>query len=571
MLLFRKYAPTAGWLSFLFFLLAVLKPVTAVYAQASILNPQKPAVETPATQWPIDSLGRRTPRGTVEGFIKAVGQENYTLAGEYLNLNGPAPTHRKQSGAALAQTLQRLLDQQGNIIPNGLISNDTTGLTTDDFGPNLDLVGTIKANGETIDVLVEKTKGPNGGPIWLFSSETVQRLPALNGQTNGFTINQWLPRLLKQNKWNGVPIGHWLAMVVLMVLAYLLCWGLTAIGFRLLRLVWAKAREEHPQEVIRAFLIPIRISLAVLLFITVSQQIGISIIVRQRFSEVTAVVGLIALLLLLWQLVDVFSQLTKRRLIHSGQSGGISVVLFLRRGIKLLLIAFGVIAVLNVFGWNVTSGLAALGIGGIALALGAQKTIENFVGSLTIITDQPIRVGDFCKVDGMAGTVEQIGIRSTRIRTPNRTLVVIPNGKLAALTIENFAFRDRILFNPVLGLRYETTPEQIRYLLAEIRSIFANNPSVNPDPARVRFVGWRESSVDIELYAYIDVRDYNQYLEIQETLTLQIMDAVAASGTSFAFPSQTLYMNRDRTTAENKPQPEKTSVRPKQKNEQTKP
>jgi len=212
-------------------------------------------------------------------------------------------------------------------------------------------------------------------------------------------------------------------------------------------------------------------------------------------------------------------------------------VLFLRRGVKLVLIAFGSISILNVFGWYVTTGLAALGIGGLALALGAQKTIENFVGSITIIADQPLRVGDFCKVDGVAGTVEQIGIRSTRLRTPNRTVVVIPNGQLAALKIENFAFRDRMLFNPTLGLRYETTPDQIRYLLDQLRLLLRNHPQINPDPARVRFTGLGDNSLNVEVFAYVDTTDFNEFLAVQEDLVLRMLDILDESGTGVAFPS----------------------------------
>src|SRR5690606_23005857 len=135
------------------------------------------------------------------------------------------------------------------------------------------------------------------------------------------------------------------------------------------------------------------------------------------------------------------------------------------RAAKIAIVALGIIWILGAIGVDITTGLAALGIGGLALALGAQKTIENFVGSVTLITDQPIRVGDFCSVAGTTGTIEKIGMRSTRIRTLDRTVVTIPNGEFSSSKIENYAHRDRFWFHPVIGLRYETTPDQIRYLL----------------------------------------------------------------------------------------------------------
>ncbi len=372
---------------------------------------------------------------------------------------------------------------------------------------------------------------------------------------------QILPDFLIDNKWSGVPIGHWLAMFVVVVLAYLLAGLMATLLVGLLRIFWKKAKEPQVAEVVQAFVLPIRIYLAVWLFVFASENIGVSIIIRHKFSDVTVVVGLVAFLLLLWQLIDVVSQYARRWLLETGQPGRLSAVLFVRRGIKLVLIAFGIISVLNVLGWDVTTGLAAMGIGGIALALGAQKTIENFVGSITIIADQPLRVGDLCKVDDTIGTVEQIGMRSTRFRTANRTIVIVPNGQLAALKIENFAFRDRLLFNPTLQLRYETTPDQIRYLLAELRSVLRNHPKVNPDPARVRFVALGENSLDLAVFAYINTSDFNEFLAIQEDLMLQMIDVVEGSGTGFAFPSQTLYMGKDKTMSEEKTREAERKVR----------
>lgn len=542
---------------------ALLVAVSAISASAQLFKTGTGDTTkvTLVPQRPVDSLGRRTPRGTVLGFIKAVEKEDYVLAARYLNVGGITEKTPAPLGPRLARALQKVLDQRSNIIPRTLISNDTTGIINDDLGPNLDVIGTAEADGEKVDILLEKKEDGADGPIWLFSSETVQRMPALSEKLGGFGIEKVLPDFLIDNKWSGVPIGHWLAMFVLVVVAYLLAGILATLLVGLLRLSWKKAREPQVAEVVQAFVMPSRIYLAVWLFVFASQNIGVSIIIRQKFSDVTVVVGLVAFLLLLWQLIDVVSQYARRWLLETGQPGRLSAVLFVRRGIKLVLIAFGIISVLNVLGWDVTTGLAAMGIGGIALALGAQKTIENFVGSITIIADQPLRVGDFCKVDDIAGTVEQIGMRSTRIRTATRTIVIVPNGQLAALKIENFAFRDRLLFNPTLQLRYETTPDQIRYVLAELRSVLRNHPKVNPDPARVRFVALGENSLDVAVFAYINTSDFNEFLSIQEDLILQMMDVVDGSGSGFAFPSQTLYMGKDKTMSEEKSREAERKVR----------
>jgi MscS family membrane protein len=236
---------------------------------------------------------------------------------------------------------------------------------------------------------------------------------------------------------------------------------------------------------------------------------------------------------------------------HHGNQSGISAILFLRRAAKVALIIFGIILILDTFGWDVTTWLTALGIGGIAIALGTQKTVENFVGSVTLIADHPIRVGDFCLAGDVLGTVEQIGMRTTRIRTLKRTVVSIPNGDLSSTKIENFAPRDKFLFNPVLGLRYETSTEQLRYLLVELRSILFSHPKIDSGP-RVRLIGLGDNSVNLEVFSYVKTINNDEFLEVQEDLYLRFMEVIEASGTGLAFPSQTLYFAKDAGLSEEK-------------------
>jgi MscS family membrane protein len=393
---------------------------------------------------------------------------------------------------------------------------------------------------------LESTTGPDGGPIWLFSSETLERIPLDTAKISEQTfVEKISPEFLEKHEWGGVPIAHWMVMILIVIVAYVAAIIITTILVHIMPLVWKRARRESTAGIIHSFVLPIRLYLAVWLFVVGSRQAGISIIVRQRWNDVTVIVLLVAILLLLWQLLDFISTLIEKQMVHHGNHSGISAVLFLRRAAKVALVVLGIIFGLSTFGFNVTTWLTALGIGGIALALGTQKTVENFVGSVTLIADHPIRVGDFCKAGDVSGTVEQIGMRTTRIRTGDRTIVSIPNGEFSSMKIENFAPRDRFLFDPVLNLRFETTPEQIRYLLVELRSILYAHPKVSPDPARIRFVGMSTDALKLEVYAYIDTVNNDEFLEVQEDLLLRFMEVVNASGSGFAFPSQTLYFAKD--------------------------
>ena len=534
-----KKAYKISTLAFLFLTLLLLLSPFQLEAQ---LIPEKQQ-DNVTEEWPIDRFGRRTPRGTISGFINAVAEKNYEKAGNFLNMEQASV---RANGEELARVLEKFLDRRGQIFPYSWISTETGGSTDDDLPPSLDKVGSIAVEGETIDLYLEETKDKNGAPVWLISSATIEKVHAIRDLSDTeMLVDKIIPPVLETHEWGGVSVGQWLMMVLLAVLAYLLAWSFLKILFFLIPKIFPKAGTEPTAGIIKAFGLPIRLYLAVWLLVYLSQEAGISIIVRQKFSGITLIIGWLAFLILLWRLSEFISKFSQYRMNLRGNISGLSVVLFLQRAAKIAIVIVGIIAILRAVGVDVTTGLAALGIGGIALALGAQKTIENFVGSVTVITDQPVRVGDFCKVGNTMGTVEKIGMRSTRIRTLDRTVVTIPNGQFSSENIENYAHRDKFRFNSILGLRYETSPEQIRFLLVELRAALYAHPLVSPDPARVRFVGLGADSLQLEIFAFITVATYDEFLEVREDLLLQMMDIVGESGTGFAFPSQTIYFGRD--------------------------
>lgn len=557
-----KYSMRAlVFLSMLLFLNGVAGRAEAQLPPQTENTEESPEAVMP--EWPADSLGRRNPRGTVYGFIQAVSDSNYTRAAQYVHFSQRYNNQRK---ARVVVTLHHLLDQSGNIMPYSWISDEPGGRLNDDLAPDLDQVGTLEVNGETIALMVEETKDAEGAPVWLISAETVKTLATLRVTHELLPVNKILPQWLEQMRWAGVAAGQWLILVILAVVAYLIARALTAIAWMLIPKIWPDAAGQPTAGIIRAFGPPVRLCVALGLFLVAGQQLGISIIIRQRFSDATVVFGLAVLLLLLWRLNDFITAFTEKRLASRRRPSALSAVLFFRRVAKIAIVAFGIIFLLTAIGVDITTGLAALGIGGLALALGAQKSIENFVGSVMLIADQSIRVGDFCKVGDTLGTVEAIGMRSTSIRTLDQTIVSIPNGELSSNTIENFSPRKKYRFFSVLGLRYETTPDQMRYVLVEIRAIFYAHPKVDPDPARIRFIELGSTSLNLEIFAYINARDFDDFMEIREDLFLRIMDVVKESGTGFALPSQTLYLARDKGVSEEKKKHAEANVRQWRKN-----
>ena len=201
-----------------------------------------------------------------------------------------------------------------------------------------------------------------------------------------------------------------------------------------------------------------------------------------------------------------------------------------RWGVDLLIIFVGLLVTLHYFGVNPTGALAGLGVGGVAIALAAQKTLENVVGGVSLIFDQALHVGDVLKVGDTVGTVREIGLRSTRIRTLDRTLVSVPNGQIATMTLESLSARDKFWLHPVLGLRYDTTSQQMRALLDGIRNLLKECRHVEPGSIRVRFLRFGPSSLDVEIFAYVHAPNWSQFLEIQEELQLHIMECIESTG-----------------------------------------
>jgi len=215
-----------------------------------------------------------------------------------------------------------------------------------------------------------------------------------------------------------------------------------------------------------------------------------------------------------------------------------SVLPLLGRVLKIVITLIMIAAVLSSWGYNTTTILAGLGVGGIAIALAAQKTIENLFGGVSVISDRPVTVGDTCKFGDRVGTVEDIGLRSTRLRTPERTLVTVPNGQFASMSLENLSKQDKMLFHFTLNLRRDTTPDQVRTVLSSIAKILTEREKVEAGNLPVRFVGVGTYSLDLEVAVYVLTRSGDEFLEIQQDLLLRILDAIESAGTALALPTQ---------------------------------
>ena len=504
---------------------------------------QLPASETPGTETktetPKDTLGRDTPRGTVLGFLAAARKGNAQIAALYLN----TPL-RGASAEVLARQLAIVLDRR---LPAKLnqLSDKPEGSLPDQLSPDEDVVGTISTVNGGLDILVERVDRGKAGRVWLFSHKTLNSIPGVFQELNTPAVESFLPKFLVDTRLLTIPLFHWLAIFVGLPLLYFLTgtlgrlmgWG-TGVLLRHLR---KDASLTYPQVLPP----PLRLLLLALFIQWLLSKVGISLLARQFWSTLALVIAILAITWLLilangWAEHYILGRLRDRAL-----SGSAAVLRLSRRLVDGLVLFAALLFTLHHFGVSPTAAFAGLGVGGIAVALAAQKTLENVVGGISLIADQAVHVGDTLKLGDTMGTIEGVGLRSTRIRTPDRTLVIIPNGQIANMSLETLSARDKFWFHPVVGLRYETTPEQIRATITGIRNLLVEQPVVDPNSVRVRLLRFGASSLDVDIFAYISAPDWDYFLEIQETLLLRIMEIVQQAGAEIAFPSQTMYLATD--------------------------
>jgi MscS family membrane protein len=379
-------------------------------------------------------------------------------------------------------------------------------------------------------MFLERVQRGQGNRIWLFSANTLEEIPRLYDEVQPPWFERYVPERLRTIRWLSLPLYRWIAIFLFIPLTF----GVAALSTRALTglltpLFRRVTGERHDRKL--ASTGPLRL-LVLAVFFYGGAFFGLSLAARHFWHRVAETVMVVALCWLSLRLADVLAELSLTRLQRVHGSADTALVRLINRLLKAATVIVSVLALLYLSDVDLTAALTGLGVGGLAIGFGAQKTIENLFGGIMLISDKPVNVGDVCRVGGFFGTVEDIGIRSTRIRTLDRTVVSVPNGQLASMTLENFAERDRILFQHTVGLPRQATAEQLRSVLAQIRRLLQSHPAVESASARTRFIKVSGSSLDLEIFAYVLETDQTAFLAIQEELLLGVMDIIATTGTA---------------------------------------
>ena len=515
--------------------------VAPMQAQAA-LKALASNIAAPAATRPVDLLGRATPRGAVTGFMQAAQKGDTDRAAEYLQL--PRQEGEVDS-TRLVQDLKVLLDHafSGRL---AAITDSPELIYDPQLEPNHERVGDFAVNGHGLPLLVVRVSDGNNGHIWLISWSTLGKVSDMANDVRSHELEGHLPHFFIRHTFLDIPIWVWIAFVLLMPVALLA--GYTAVT--LLRApVWLLERfSQHAaqSEVWKNVRGP------VLLFATAAAHaigmlylLTVPLLFRETYFKVLSVALVYAVAWLLWDFVNLWTRRMRHRMTAPAERGTLSLTLLLHRVLKVGIAMAAIFGILSLAGVNLSAALATLGIGGIAVALAAQKTIENLFGGISILSDRVMRVGDLCKVGDTIGTVEDIGLRSTRIRTYERGLISVPNGILATVNVENLSSRDKMRIFGKLNLRYETTRAQLEAVLAQLNAMLQNHTRLDRSSAYVRFVKLGDIALELEMQAYVLTVDYNDFAAVREQILLKVMEIVAGCGTAMAFPSQTIYVAKD--------------------------
>ncbi len=511
-------------------------PLPAQVALTQVLQPAPPANNASASS---DPLGRNTPSNSILGFLKAAQDGDYSIAAQYLQMSA---ARRQAEGEQTASKLKFVLD---HAFSGGLSRyNQADGTPQEGVPLGRQRLGTMTAGDVEVDLDLVRVSDAGAGKVWLISADTLAKLPELSDQVEARQVEHRLPAFLVKHQLGGMPLWQWVAMLLALPVAAGLGWVVLALLEVPLRW-WARQRGQLEVANWRSVSGPAWLLAGTLIHQVFIVRLRMPLLPRHYYFELTSMALILSATWIAWRFVRWSLHRVRTRALAHGHAGTGSLILLGERILKPVIFTLGILAVLGNLGFNMSTALAGLGIGGLAIGFGAQKTIENLFGGVSVLGDEVFRVGDVCRFGERTGVVEDIGLRSTRIRTDDRTLVAIPNGTVATINLENLSRRDKILFKTNLSLRLDSKPDHVRFVLAEIRKLLDSHPKIETASVRVRLTDVAGSSLSVEVFAYILTRDYNEYAAVREDLLLRILDVMEDSGGTLALPSQTLYLSRD--------------------------
>jgi MscS family membrane protein len=510
-------------------------------AQIPVLPNATVSQSQPLVPAPKDPRGRETPQSSVLNFMKYAQRGDYESAAKYLQLGTAKQTQQDEE---TARQLLVLINTafHGSI---GTLSNKPDGSIPDADDPNVEVVGRFVVADQTVPFLLNRITRKDVGSIWLVSSQTVEQVPGLYQRAGSPGLFEYFPTFLIKNTLLGVPLGQWLAWLFSIPLSLIVGWALISLT------TWAwRVLKHSPANPMQLHSIgkPLILVLAVLIDVRLVFSIGMPVFYRVYYFRILGVLLTIGGAWLSVRIADqVFERAGKGKLRRESTS----LLQLAHRFNNVVIIIIALLLVITILGFDTKTMLAGLGIGGIALALAAQKTLENLIGGITLVMDEAASVGDECVISGRTVTVEEIGLRSIRVVTQEGTEISYPNGMLSQASIENVSRRKTFLISTSISLSYECRLAQLQLVIARVRDLLYSHIRVEPETAKFRFSGLTDTGFRIDLFAYVRTTDGAEFAAIQEDILFRVVNVVESVGAGWA-PSEVAHLSSERAVDKKK-------------------
>jgi MscS family membrane protein len=523
-----------------------------------VAQPEQTQPPAPPPPPPTDALGRTSPYGCVIGFLRAAEANDWVRATQFLD-----GKRSQEEAETLAKELKYLLDR-GLSTSIDKLSREPAGNVEENQRQTRDLVGTITTPAGDLNVYLDQVKyGAKEPTIWLFSQVTLYKLPAAYNSVHHTDYTDKFPAWAQRIQLFGVPIWRWGTVLITIVVIFLLASLVTRIVLWLLKKAFHRHFSVNVENAVLALKNPFFFLIIAILQTTFGGY-AITALSRHYWKSFGQVLIWLASGWLLIQITDILTGFYRQRLLLQMRVERATFVSLIGRLFKILVALIVIIGLLKRAGVDISAVITGLGIGGVAIAFAAQKSLADLFGGISIILRGAVRVGDFCQIDGIFGTVEDIGISSLSLRTLQRSLVSIPNSKVAEVKLENLQMRDQFWISQTFTLRFDTPHEVLKIVLDNIYQLMKDTPGVDQQSARARLINLTPNGPQIEIFAYYRKpgTDYASFLAAQEPLLLKILGTIEAAGTNIATPMPLLRLDAEKLHDQQAPeQPATTSRR----------
>lgn len=464
-----------------------------------------------------DSYNRGTPRSSMAGYLNSSRKENYKQAINYIDFDGVNKEIRKIPREEVAKIFKLVLDRS-LWIDLAMLSDEPTGFENDGIPGNRDLAGYIPLNENKVPVYVQRMPREDGVLIWKIAGITINYLPELYQQYGDGAVGRILTEFIPHKSILGLQLWQWITLILIIIIAFTLAW----IPTRLIAPLVLRRGTVMAEQIAAIITRPVRVLLFILIARALCPLLSLSLESRKITQGYTLLI--IAFTWTILSIINILRDYFIEKLTKDDKKSIAKLLNPITTMIKILVVLTASLVWLENLGFKASTILAGLGIGGLAFALAAQKSIENIIAAITMYITSPVKVGNLCKIGKYLGFIEEIGLRYTKVRTLDRTVVNISNAIFADLELENYSERNRIRYKPDLVLSYRSSKEQVEGVITDIKKMLDDHEKVCASPCRVRLANYLEHGISISVVGYVDTTRFAVYAEVSNELNLAIID-----------------------------------------------